>query len=1248
MSFGFSVGDFLAAAQLAHKIRKDFSGAPSQFKSLSDETKLLSMVLQDVDVKVDESVLTPQQGNNLEQAMGTCEAVLHDLQAICDKFSDLDTSQGRHRKCIRRVWKQLKWEPNEARELRERISSSIAMLTTLLSQLSSETTVTVKKGVDRLNQNQDRQERLAILNWLSSFDHTAQQNDISARKQTGTGVWLLESPEFTSWNSTRGETLYCPGIPGAGKTILSSIVVEELTKRFRDDSNVCIAHVYFNYQQQESQTVNQVFANLLRQLVAGQSDIPTAVRDVYKGHLQRGSKPKFEEISELLHSFSALYSRVFIIIDALDECPSRDGRRNTLLSEIMKLQTALSANILCTSRPIPEIESWFPKAVSINVRASEHDVRKYLDGQIGRLPGFVARSTELQEHVKTQIVQVVDGMFLLAHLHLESLMYKRTAKALRTALEGLPRGSTAYDDTYERTMRRIETQFPEQAGLAKDVLQWIIWAKTPLSVSELQHALGVEPEEEHLDFDNLPDPDDMVTACGGLVTVDQGSGIIRLVHYTTQEYFERTRKTWFPAAEEQLAEVCLTYLSFEPFRREQCKTSGEHQRRLEDWPFYRYACKYWGLHASQASSARTLAFFQLKEAFWSSLQPLFQDQTGSIYTEHDHNEELFESVKEQVTALHIAALFGLVSIVRELADPDTVNKQTDQGWTPLAFAAEQGRDEVIRLLLVEYGANANLSDEGGTSPLHRAVSRHRTSSFKLLLEIGKANIHSRDLAGETPLYLAILEDQVEIVEYLVDNLETWLQPPEDPELQPGLILRTAAACGRVGIVKLLSTRPHLDLDVSGNTILRWIGAEQRPPLVWAARDGQCEVCKILVEAGRVNANVVDSTGRTALSYAIERNSTEIIDILLQVDNIYIGSVELGVYRSPLSFAVAQGSEETVGKLFATNRLNPNDALLAMAASENWRGVASVLLDGPPLDTSAKYHQDKAPISHAAEKGGESIVEALSRYNANPGLRGRNLLGCAAERGDTRIVEALLRFSANINSKGLEERIPPLSHAAEKGDARIVDAFIRYNTKINSKDLWDRTPLSYAAEGGHEEIVEALLRMRNIEVDSKSENASACFAGCTPLAFAAYKGHPRIVQRLLDTGQVNPNSKSSISSQSRTPLIWAIEGSWYSYGDVEKYEAVVDLLLRTRRVDVNSKCATGLPSLQHQETEGQTPLLIATRRSTPPKIVKLLLENGADPNVTSHDGSTPLSNAIENGYSAIADILLEYGAKPLEE
>ncbi|RSL48629.1 hypothetical protein CEP54_012835, partial [Fusarium duplospermum] len=1108
MSFGFSAGDFLAAVQLAHKIRKDFSGAPSQFKSLSDETKLLSMVLQDVDVKVDESDLTPQQETNLEQAMSTCEVVLHDLQAS-----------------IRRVWKKLKWEPNEARELRERISSSITMLNTLLNQLSS------------------------------SFDHTAQQNDISARRQAGTGMWLLHSPEFASWKSTSGETLFCPGIPGAGKTILSSIVVEELMKEFQDDMSVCVAYIYFNYQHQENQTVDQIFQSLLRQLVARQSDIPAAVEELYREQTKWGSKLTFEEVCDLIHSLSSLYSRVFIIIDALDECTLRDGRRNTLLSEFMKLQTVLSVNFMCTSRPIPDIEAWFHKAISVEVRANEYDVRKYLDGQFGRLPGFVARSPELQEQVKRQIVQVVDGMFLLAHLHLESLMYKRTPKALRTALEGLPRGSTAYDDTYKQTMIRIQKQFPDQAELAMDVLQWIVCSKSPLTVSELQHALAVEAGEEDLDFDNLPDADDMVTACGGLIAVDQESDIIRLVHYTTQEYFERTRDTWFLDAEDDMAEVCLTYLSFNPFRSKNCHNTHEYQGRLQDWPFYRYACKHWGMHAHQVPPTRIIAFFQLKQAFWSSLQPLFYKPARSMFSETFGDRFYLEPVKAQAGGLHVAAHFGLIDLVRKLAVSETVDEPTARGWTPLAFAAAEGHDAVIRQLLVEHEPDANNRDSEGMAPLHRAV-------------------------------------------------------------------------------------------ISGHG----------------------KVCETLLDIGRANVNLLDSNGRSALSHAVERNWTTIVDILLRTSNVYLGSTEFddrlalrssktGSHRSPIFCAVEQGDEEMVKKLLATNRVNLTTSLFHSAISNSHLGVARILLASDVFDADATDKNGRSPLSYAAYDGYVEAVEVLlQRYKADVNSKDHELktpLSRAVESGHEKVVELLLRDpNIDVNSKDLTQRAP-LSYAAEYGRQQIVEALLQsHNIDVNTKDRNQRTPLSYASEHGHEKIVEALLQTVNIDIDSKAVDVDEYIAGRTPLSFAAEGGHSQIVQRLLETNQVDPDACGK-GSHCRKPLAWAILGAcrhppWVQ-DEPERFTVVIDLLLGTKRVDINHRF-----SIHHYRNlftsqkvvHGLTPLLVATKAWAPPGMVKLLLENGADANGASEDSATPLSNAAKRGGKELVNLLLEYGAKPM--
>ena len=91
-------------------------------------------------------------------------------------------------------------------------------------------------------------------------------------------------------------------------------------------------------------------------------------------------------------------------------------------------------------------------------------------------------------------------------------------------------------------MERISGQVEDQEELAKQVLSWITCAKRPLATTELQHALRVEVGESKLDELNFSEIEDIVSVCTGLVTIDEEGGIIQLVHYITQEYFERTQR----------------------------------------------------------------------------------------------------------------------------------------------------------------------------------------------------------------------------------------------------------------------------------------------------------------------------------------------------------------------------------------------------------------------------------------------------------------------------------------------------------------------------------------------------------------------------------------------------------------------------------------------------------------------------------------------------------------------------------
>jgi hypothetical protein len=147
-------------------------------------------------------------------------------------------------------------------------------------------------------------------------------------------------------------------------------------------------------------------------------------------------------------------------------------------------------------------------------------------------------------------------------------------------LERVPTGTEAYDYAYKDAMKRIEGQVKDQEELAKQVLSWITYAVRPLNTSELRHALAVEVGQAELDKENLLEMEDIVSVCAGLVTVDEESRIIRLVHYTTQEYFKQTREYWFPSAEADIATVCVTYLSFHAFESGFCQTDVEFEERL--------------------------------------------------------------------------------------------------------------------------------------------------------------------------------------------------------------------------------------------------------------------------------------------------------------------------------------------------------------------------------------------------------------------------------------------------------------------------------------------------------------------------------------------------------------------------------------------------------------------------------------------------------------------------------------------
>ncbi|KAH6705255.1 ankyrin repeat-containing domain protein [Leptodontidium sp. MPI-SDFR-AT-0119] len=939
MSFGFSVGDFIAAIELANRIRKEFVDAPSQFKDISDEVRSLSIVLQDLEVVLSEPDLSTQQKTELREIADGCLNVLKKLEETLDKYGELKSGSGSVGKRIKRVWKRLKWEPEDIKELRSRIVANVALLNTFQGKIASQISMATKGGVDLLHERQDIQERReecqAILDWLTPIDYTSQQSDFIARRQEGTGTWLLDSMKYQSWRETKKQTLFCPGIPGAGKTIITSIVVEELNTRFRNDNSVGIACIYYNFRRQDEQKIDGLLASLLKQLAESQPSLPGTVKELYNQHKTKRTRPSLEEISRSLQAVTTLYSRVFIIVDALDECQISDGCRQRFLSGLFNLQAKCGANLFATSRPIASIEKEFEGNSKLEIRASEEDVRRYLDGHMFRLPRFVARSLKLKEEIKTNIVNAVDGMFLLAQLHLDSLTGKRSPKAVQTALKNLIRGSAAYDHAYEDAMERINGQIKDQEELAKQVLSWITCAKRPLAIIELQHALGVEIED-----------------------ILSESGIIRLVHYTTQEYFERTQRQWFPDAQINITTICVSYLSFNEFESGICQKYEEFERRLQLNTLYDYAAHNWGHHAREASIP-----CQVK----ASSQALLVDKRLE-------NENYNQDIHKKMTGLHLAAYFGVDNAVQFLIsrnNPDlkdsygrtplswaagngyeTTDKgdrtplswaatsgneskdkdgQTPLSWaatsgneskdkdgrTPLSWAATSGnesKDKDSRTPLSWAATRWNESkDKDGQTPLSWAARSGNEINIQLLLEKG-ANIESKDKDGRTPLSWATTGWNKVNIQLLLEKGAD-IESKDKDDRTP--LLWAITSENEVNIQLLLEKGADIESkDKDGRTPLLWAATSEneinfrlllekgadieskdkdgRTPLSWAASSGRKAVVQLLLEISEVDVNSKDSGGQTPLSWAAKNRHDVSLQLLLETDKVNINTKDIVV------------------------------------------------------------------------------------------------------------------------------------------------------------------------------------------------------------------------------------------------------------------------------------------------------------------------------------------------------------------
>ena len=350
----------------------------------------------------------------------------------------------------------------------------------------------------------------------------------------------------------------------------------------------------------------------------------------------------------------------------------------------------------------------------------------------------------------------------------------------------------------------------------------------------------------------------------GLVTVDHENSSVRLVHKALQEFFRDQREEIFPSGEEELAEVCITYLLFDDFVRGCCQDDSAIERLMEKFHFLCYASSYWDHHVRLSHCDRIygLALKLLHSPAHRSLTL----QIGRF--SYGYRKKYWEAdeVNSQ-TAFYCACGFGLQTAVCNMLDSEDVDidAATHIGTTALIRAASSGHVDIVKLLM-SRGADPTKANWYG-SALHCAAEAGQCESIKVLLDSGM-NIHLRDTFGRTPLHCASDQRHTLAIELLLDM-------GADPNArdEAGItLIHDAAQAGDERIMRRLLGDTRVDVSATtanGNTVLHS-----------AAAGGHANIVRMLLDMGAV-IEVRGHNNCTALDLAAFRGKEDVVRLLVE-------------------------------------------------------------------------------------------------------------------------------------------------------------------------------------------------------------------------------------------------------------------------------------------------------------------------------------------------------------------------------
>ncbi|KAK2745994.1 hypothetical protein FQN55_005816 [Onygenales sp. PD_40] len=406
----------------------------------------------------------------------------------------------------------------------------------------------------------------------SQADHKAA---LEQRGKSESGKWILENLNFKAWSaaSVSMPLLYINAIPGAGKTILASFVIETLLAQ----PQIPVLFFYCKHQEPDKRTHTDILRGLLAQLLPKDKTVVAWFVEEYARYDQ--GRLILAKVLEDAMEFALNSQRhVYIILDGLDECKPKEAAKTIkwLLAYQEASQGATGKiSLLCLGQRTDELQTLLSSAASIvldTVGAHGKDIECYVQLMLDRVRSKFKIDSLTSARIMSQVLSSSRGMFLYAKLVMENLLSQYTLRDFMAEIQPgvFPQGLEA---AYERIVSAVFESPPErQRQIASKILGSVICVERPLRWREIQATFFIDPEHNSASYEEDRLLENCKLFCSSLVDVNtipdkpNTEALVVLVHDTAREYLTRMGLMNLSLEHSKMAIFCTRYLLSEPFK----------------------------------------------------------------------------------------------------------------------------------------------------------------------------------------------------------------------------------------------------------------------------------------------------------------------------------------------------------------------------------------------------------------------------------------------------------------------------------------------------------------------------------------------------------------------------------------------------------------------------------------------------------------------------------------------------------